>query len=602
MKLDRVLKILACASFILFLAVSFYTPIEFEDGWWHLSTGRWIVEHKAVPHEDPFSFTEKKAPWVLTQWLGSTSYYLAYLGGGYEGLKVFRVFLFLAIIGFFLYYSRRQLPFPLLILLSYFLFQALQTRCLLRPDVYNYIFIQLFMMQIFAYSRDRNPKRLWIFPWAGCLWGNLHLGSFVFGTLLIGIALFNNAISLFNSYLDKERAKTAANFEDVKIYLAVLVFYLLSLTVSPYGIHALIYAFKVFFVPDFINIYKFVNVVAEALPPTYIFSLKGYWAWGLMIGGAAAIIFTKRERLLSLLIFVFPLFLFLRGRRASAFFALAAVYVIVECARQRSWKKWWASWRYSKAADRIVCAALILFFCVQIVQRRQETVYAQQSLRKESSLYFAYRNPVRAVQFLLDHHVKGKVFTNDVVGGYVIWAGYPKLRPFIDGRQLDQRLFSQYLAIIREGVEKNWEVVDEEHHFDVVLLDTSLGSSYVVASYLSNKDNWQLVFIDGPCLVYVRRGLFKFPADIETLDDRLHAVPFSWEAVRTMQALRTKSYPSTGVKLPLYVDVLDEGATLFGVGFRGEGIRRIIKGFAINPPMAQGVAAGIENVINYEME
>jgi len=39
------------------------------DPWWHLATGRWIVEHHAIPHADPFSFTMAGAPWRAVDWL-----------------------------------------------------------------------------------------------------------------------------------------------------------------------------------------------------------------------------------------------------------------------------------------------------------------------------------------------------------------------------------------------------------------------------------------------------------------------------------------------------------------------------------------------------
>ncbi|HTU42895.1 MAG TPA: hypothetical protein VMF10_14400, partial [Candidatus Aquilonibacter sp.] len=32
------------------------------DLWWHLATGRFIVQHGAVPHADPFSYTSAGKP------------------------------------------------------------------------------------------------------------------------------------------------------------------------------------------------------------------------------------------------------------------------------------------------------------------------------------------------------------------------------------------------------------------------------------------------------------------------------------------------------------------------------------------------------------
>ena len=36
---------------------------------WHLASGRWILEHRAVPTSDPFSFTAAGSPWIDHEWL-----------------------------------------------------------------------------------------------------------------------------------------------------------------------------------------------------------------------------------------------------------------------------------------------------------------------------------------------------------------------------------------------------------------------------------------------------------------------------------------------------------------------------------------------------
>src|SRR5690242_1570086 len=39
------------------------------DTYWHLATGRWIVEHGAVPKVDPFSHSMPGAAWTAHEWL-----------------------------------------------------------------------------------------------------------------------------------------------------------------------------------------------------------------------------------------------------------------------------------------------------------------------------------------------------------------------------------------------------------------------------------------------------------------------------------------------------------------------------------------------------
>src|SRR3954454_4808244 len=52
----------------------------FNDGdvSWHIATGKWILDHSAIPHTDPFSFTWFGKPWVPIEWLAEVIYASAY--------------------------------------------------------------------------------------------------------------------------------------------------------------------------------------------------------------------------------------------------------------------------------------------------------------------------------------------------------------------------------------------------------------------------------------------------------------------------------------------------------------------------------------------
>ncbi len=72
------------------------------DPWWHLATGRWIVEHHAIPHVDPFSFTVAGAPWSAVDWLADLVMYGSWALGGDAGLgalTALSAFVMLALLG-----------------------------------------------------------------------------------------------------------------------------------------------------------------------------------------------------------------------------------------------------------------------------------------------------------------------------------------------------------------------------------------------------------------------------------------------------------------------------------------------------------------------
>lgn len=82
---------------------SFYAVrIRSWDFWWHLATGRWIVEHRAIPRVDPFSFTAAGQPWRDVNWLADLLLFGAHELGGpalVVGLKVVTAFSMLLALG-----------------------------------------------------------------------------------------------------------------------------------------------------------------------------------------------------------------------------------------------------------------------------------------------------------------------------------------------------------------------------------------------------------------------------------------------------------------------------------------------------------------------
>ena len=54
------------------------------DSYWHIAVGRWIVEHGAVPHADPFSHTMPGAHWIAFEWLSEVLYATAFGVAGWS--------------------------------------------------------------------------------------------------------------------------------------------------------------------------------------------------------------------------------------------------------------------------------------------------------------------------------------------------------------------------------------------------------------------------------------------------------------------------------------------------------------------------------------
>ena len=266
----KCLKLSSLLLFFLALFLSFFRYIEFSDSWWHLAAGRWIVEHHNVPHVDPF-VPSGQSPWLLTSWLGDIILYLVYQCDGILGLKLFRAFWFVGVLAVFLFYAYRKIPLPGVFILLFLLQCGFSRRCLLRPDIFNFLFIQISLICLLSYYNNSNRRSLGILLIVGIFWLNLHLGGFVYGNALIGFFLLAAIIT--------------KSFHKVRDLSIVCILYVFFLSFNPYGLEGAIHPFKIFLAPDYIHFYKFHQLIEEDQFPSYIYQASGLWAWGFFALG-----------------------------------------------------------------------------------------------------------------------------------------------------------------------------------------------------------------------------------------------------------------------------------------------------------------------------
>ncbi len=55
------------------------------DTLWQITIGQWILDHRAVPETDIYSFTMQGQPWISTQWLAQVMYAKAFAIAGWSG-------------------------------------------------------------------------------------------------------------------------------------------------------------------------------------------------------------------------------------------------------------------------------------------------------------------------------------------------------------------------------------------------------------------------------------------------------------------------------------------------------------------------------------
>ncbi|MBL8013161.1 MAG: hypothetical protein JNN05_04875 [Candidatus Omnitrophica bacterium] len=548
-----------------------------------------MAQHQAVPSTDPFpAVGEEQKPWIFTQWLGSSVIYGAYSAGGFEGLKWLRLVVFILVIGIFYAYARNALPFEILFSLLLILDFGLIGRVLLRPDIFNYIFIEIFLLFLFAHYENGQRKHLLAIALLGIVWGNIHLGSLVYGYFLIVLFVIAAVVEWISVSFKNESAEKIVAVRRRALELVSLSFvYPVTFFFSPYGVQGGLYPFKVFLVPDFIYFYQFVHLMQEMLPPSYLFSWNGMWFIVLVITAIGMLLSNPKDKFLHWILFVVPLFMFLRGGRAAGLFVVMTAFVIVGCARNLNFLKAWQAYKYRAMVSTSIMVVLGLLLSTQLIYGFSERIYAQDRMRPMYTVTTDPRLPFLALEFLKKNQISGVVFTNDNLGGFLLWTSYPALRPFVDGRQLHPDQFFQYTDVLRNPPE-NWDSLASRYDLSIVLLDLSSGVSMRLGQYLSNHPGWQLVYLQGVTVVFFKREAFSLNSDIDSFSDRLGRERVSSHdmALLNQVALSQRSARRVEGSALKYNEFLYEGYVLLALNYKAAAVSRLVKAYEVSDDAA----------------
>lgn len=116
------------------------------DQFWHVATGRYIVEHRAIPHTDVFSWwgIENHRPWAAQEWLFGLLAFGLYSVGGWKGLYLFTALLegLLVLIVYALTRARGVNPMWSLLIMTVTIFGTLPYTTA-RPQVVTFCLVAL---------------------------------------------------------------------------------------------------------------------------------------------------------------------------------------------------------------------------------------------------------------------------------------------------------------------------------------------------------------------------------------------------------------------------------------------------------------------------
>lgn len=229
------------------------------DVWWHLRAGRWIVEHRAVPRVDPFTFGSAGRPWVDLHWLFQLALFQAHRAAGVAGVILLAAGVVTA--AFTAGFALRDRDWAAWVVAAAWLPGLLlaSTRFDPRPEIATLLGLAV-TFGVLVRARCQ-PAWLWLLVPLQLLWINAH-GLFVLGPWMMGLFLL-------------ERAVMPAGQPSWRSLLPPCVAAAAVCLVNPYGVRGVLFPLELF--PKLTQaggLYK--EYIAEFMSPRMM--AASYWS------------------------------------------------------------------------------------------------------------------------------------------------------------------------------------------------------------------------------------------------------------------------------------------------------------------------------------
>jgi len=466
------------------------------DFWWHLKTGEWIWQHKAIPYVDPFSYTFKGAEWINYEWLFHAIIYPIYQLTGFEGLIIF-VIICVLLTFLILFLACREVDGGnrwLSITILFITLLVAWGRFSIRPQIISFPLLALYLYLLILHQEERITTRqlvLFLVP-AHIVWVNVH-GSFLLGIFLAGAYALGRFLPLALSH----HRDLKPVFQDKKLQglLFLCLLLVLASLFNPYTYRVFLIPIKTAVAEEALrSIAEWTPVDIRALGLFVIDSTMWYRALFLVGAISFFIRLDNLKKIEYVVIFAFFSYMAFKHIRFCADFALVTTPIIINNLTQFQWRMRRWQWIFF-----LPLLAIIIFSAKTMMVINSE---------KRLGLGVWTNYPAAAVNFLKEQNVRGKIFNDYNFGGYLIWHLWPDIPVFIDGRTptiYDQDFL--WLDGLVQQKKEVWEKVAERYGIDIVLMHDERDKGYASLFYwLDEDENWTLVAFDDISNLYLKRG------------------------------------------------------------------------------------------------
>ncbi len=488
---------LLTALLILFMALFLAHPISMTtaDIGRHLKNGAALFETGSIIKTNFYSYTHPSFPALNHHWGSGALFFLVWRLAGFSGLHIFFAALALAAFLTFFFLAKKEagagiagcIAIPAIFLLS--------ERTEVRPEVFSYLFCGVFIW-ILTIVRERptSSSLLALLPLIQVLWVNSHIYFFI-GPSIIAAFFLDRLVA---SPRDR---RTLAHLGGA--FLASIA----ATLVNPFGIAGAAAPFMIFknygyrlaenqpvwFMEQVVRDPNFLifKIVFAALAASFILRLAkkhgADWGYLLLALGISAMAWLQIRNLALFGLFSLPI--------------ISSNIAAVWTSKQRT--------RHEKKLVGTALAVIVFLLVPAFFGHIQRAV----PYWREFGLGLR-RGDSAAADFFKKNGLRGPLFNNYDIGGYLIFHLYPEERVFVDNRPeaYPADFFPKTYIPMQENNEL-WKAADVKYSFNAIFFFwrdmTPWGQQFLI-SRISDPE-WAPVFTDESAIIFLKRNEANTP-------------------------------------------------------------------------------------------
>lgn len=445
--------------------------IQDYDVWYHLMTGKVIIETGKIPNQDIFSHTMAGKPWIAHEWLSQSFLYFTYTHIGFRGLILFKAFMVIGTFAFVYSLCKKSAGNSFIgVVLTFWGALVSAGSWLERPQMFSYFFFS-FVLFTLAEFQNGNKRCLYILPPLCLLWVNMH-SSFIL--LFVVMALW-----MFTFLLKERRGGNWGTFRMVFLITCACAFFSL---LNPYGASIWAYPFNTLLHKSHASLISEWQSPNFHLPQNLLFE-------GLFFLTLFSLAEKSRFSLLDVLLFLLFSHMSLYSIRFFPLFGIAAPVLVSKRASLIFKKKDPLSSKDHPFINAFLISALFVL-----------CIYKFPKSNTFSECVDKSQFPVKAVNFIIRNNVQGNIFNEYDWGGFLIFKFYPGRKVFIDGRMdvYQDKVGQEFVDVIR--FKENWKEILDRYRIKVLLIKTN--SPFYL--FLRQGGDFKMVYRDSLSAVFVQ--------------------------------------------------------------------------------------------------